>query len=80
VRIEHIAQNATTLATIIPYTQEKYLAKVGGKSAKRFKKLYMTYIIYFGFQERILDIPGRSQESQNKGQEFQLSSHFEFIR
>jgi len=52
---------------------------VGRKSAKRFKRLYVTYIIYLGFQERILDIPGRSQEGQNKGQEFQLSSHFEFI-
>lgn len=78
-RIEHIAQNATTLATVIPYTQEKHLVEVGGKSGKGFKRLYVTYIIYLGFQEGILDIPSRSQEGQNKSQEFQLSSHFEFI-
>jgi P pilus assembly chaperone PapD len=39
----------------------------------------MAYIVDFGFQEWVLDIPSRSQEGQNKGRKLQLSSHFKFI-
>lgn len=39
-----------------------------------------TYIVDFGLQERILDVPRRGQKGEHESHEFQFSRQLEFIR
>ena len=75
--VQKVPQDAVPLISEAPYAHEQHLLNFNHIG---LAKTDLTYVINLRFQERILDIPRRVQESKHKGHEFDFTGEFEFVR